>query len=55
MSGEEKMMNVYTSDTINVVLHSQNHHNLSGVGEVEIADPIVPQKFSNLHQTVTLL
>lgn len=48
-------MNGYTGDTIKVILHRQNHHNLSGVGEVEIADPIVPQKFPNLHQTVALL
>lgn len=31
------------------------HHNLSAVREVEIADPIVPQEFPDLHQTVTLL
>jgi len=34
---------------------NQTYHNLSAVREVEVADPVDPEKFPDLHQTVALL
>lgn len=59
MSGEQIwLMTEYSQEAttpLNIKMIESKYHNLVAVGEVEVANPITPQKFPDLHQTVALL